>query len=215
MLLRWKGFHGHCQDPSRRARAPPLTCSSPTPQPPGTWGARPRKRSRWGNRPFRGWGPRVSTPLRGSWQVGVVARHARPPPHAFRPRPGPALTYAAPGEAEDAILSCRGCSGRHRAVLAVRGAMCPWPAPPRAAPRRRTATRADGDPSRSVSTRPRAVPPAEDPPLASPAPASTRRPPGRSCSAAWSCAAAASRRVAGATRGWGRAGEAGGGLCTD
>lgn len=34
------------------------------------------------------------------------------------------------------------------------------------------------------------------------------RHPQRACLAAWSCAAAASRRVAGATRGWGRAGEA-------
>lgn len=175
MLLRWKGFHGHCQDPSRRARPPRLTCSSPTPQPPGWRGACPRKGSCRGNRPIDGWGTHVSTPPRGSWQVGVAARHAGAP-LVFPPRPGPALTCAAPGAAADAIRWCRGCNGRHPAVRAVRGAGCPWPVPPRAAPRRRTATRADGGPSRSVVTRPLGVPPAGDPPLARPAPAATRDP---------------------------------------
>lgn len=97
-------------------------------------------------------------------------------PLALPPRPGPALTCAAPGAAADAIRWCRGCNGRHRAVRAVRGAGSPWPAPPRAAPRRRTATRADGGPSRSVVTRPLGVPPAGNPPLALRAPAATRDP---------------------------------------
>lgn len=114
-------------------------------------------------------------PPRGSRQVGVAARHAGAP-LAFPPRPGPALTCAAPDAAADAIRWCRGCSGRRRAARAVRRARCPWPAPPRAAPRRRTATRGDGGPSLSVVTRPLGVPPAGDPPLARPAPNASRDP---------------------------------------
>lgn len=53
------------------------------------------------------------------------------------------------------------------------------------------------------------------PPLARPAPAATRDPRSALVEPPGAVAAAASRRVAGATRGWGRAGEAGGGLCTD
>lgn len=175
MLLRWKGFHGHCQDSGRRARPPRLTCSSPTPQLPGSWGACPREGSRRGNRPIRGLGyPCLDASARVP--AGGSGGAPRGGPLGFPPRPGPELTCAAPGAAADAIRSCKGCSGRHRAVRAVRGAGCPWPALPRAAPRRRTATRGDGGPSRSVSARPRAVPPAEDPPLARPAPAAARDP---------------------------------------
>lgn len=106
----------------------------------------------------------------GRWEWRRATQGA---PLAFPPRPGPALTCAAPGAAADAIQSCRGCSGRHRAVLAARGAGCPWPAPLRAARRRCTATRVDGCPSR---TPPGVVPPAVDPPLTRLAPAGNRDP---------------------------------------
>lgn len=192
--------------PQPPRRLPSAYFPSPVPQPPGAWGARPGGGSASGARC-----PRV--------RPGQVGAPPGPIPPASRPGHGP-LTCAAPGAAEDAIPSCRGCSGRHRAARAARGAGCPWPAPPRAAPRRRTARPAGGGgPLRppGLHLAPRGAPAGcrlAAPPLARPGPAAGRgprsslaRPPGASRllrPAEWpallAAGAAEGRREAGSAR---------------
>lgn len=124
-------------------QAPSAYFSSLAPQPPAAWGA--RWAGAWPREPpppHRGLGcPAPRRPRVRSGQVGAAPRGR---PSRFPPAARPALTCAAPDAVAGAIPSCRGCSGTHQAARAARGAGCPWPAPQRAAPRRRTARPAGG-----------------------------------------------------------------------
>lgn len=124
-------------------QAPSAYFSSLAPQPPAAWGA--RRAGAWPREPpppRRGLGcPAPRRPRVRSGQVGAAPRGR---PSRFPPAARPALTCAAPDAVAGAIPSCRGCSGTHQAARAARGAGFPWPAPQRAAPRRRTARPAGG-----------------------------------------------------------------------
>lgn len=113
MLLRWKGFRGHCQDPSRRARPPRLTFlhqprSPPERGAPGRAGARP------------GVPGAPARAARGRWE-----RLPGPSPPASRPRRGPRLLVrprAQPRAPSRRVEAVTGSTGR-RGPREERGAL--------------------------------------------------------------------------------------------
>lgn len=214
MLLRWKGFRGHCQVPAAAPgplglfffASPAASRSVGRPSGPGLGLGCPARPPR---SPARG---------RGRWE-----RRPGPIPPGFPPGRGPRLLVrprAQPRAPSRRVEVVAGGTGR-RGPRDERGALGLRPREQRrdgAQPHRQAAAHRGprlSPPGPARGPRPASARRAA-PPLALP-PGSRRRsrPPELAGPAAWRFAAAASRRVVRAARRWGRGGEAGGGLCAD